>query len=309
MNKHKQEYLKNGYLYLKNFFDKKELFAIKKEAERYFLNQFKNKLSNKIKKFDEKYMFDLFDKDFETFTTDSSSDNTAGQKIADNCPDVLIQKGSALFLYNSKRANVPGINPIRFETLEEYVEFTEWQRSQGILCPVLYLQHAYDAQGEPVYKARPSPTHLYGGQPDYIVTPASLPTQQIMYPNIPPNIMPPPAKFPVQGLYAQNTLNALPLPPNNTQMDFVGAYTGSAYTGGSNPYAGATNSYPGFDPQNQMVGCNSPLDKMFNQTNGVSPNPMDANWGGVEYTENLVKAGYFKGNEISKGDKISFAGV
>ena len=68
MNKHKQEYLKNGYLYLKNFFDKKELFAIKKEAERYFLNQFKNKLSNKIKKFDEKYMFDLFDKDFETFT-------------------------------------------------------------------------------------------------------------------------------------------------------------------------------------------------------------------------------------------------
>lgn len=256
--------------------------------------------------------------DIETFETkdDIEQGKVLGKnyKINDNCPDVLIQKGAAFFLYNSKRANVPGINPIRFETLEEYVEFTEWQRSQGILCPVLYLQHAYDAQGEPVYKARPSPTHLYGGQPDYIVTPASLPTQQIMYPNIPPNIMPPPAKFPVQGLYAQNTLNALPLPPNNTQMDFVGAHTGTvyngaAYTGGSNPYAGATNSYPGFDPQNQMVGCNSPLDKMFNQTNGVSPNPMDSNWGGVEYTENLVKAGYFKGNEISKGNKISFAGV
>jgi hypothetical protein len=261
--------------------------------------------------------------DIETFSTNDDTDQGTlpgkNYKIAEKCPDVLIQKGAAFFLYNSKRANVPGINPIRFESLEEYTEFTEWQRSQGILCPVLFLQHAYDAQGEPVYKARPSPTNLQGGQPDYIVTSESLPSDQVKYPTIPPAIMPPPAKFPVQGLYAQNGLVAMPgaampgaampgaampgaLPQNSMRMDYTNAnmvLNMGSDTGGINPYAGANNNYPGFDAQNQLIGCNSPLDKMFNQTNGVSPNPMDDNWGGVEYTESLVKAGYYKGDEVS----------
>ena len=34
----------------------------------------------------------------EAFTTEPNTD----YKIAEKCPDVLIQKGSALFLYNSK---------------------------------------------------------------------------------------------------------------------------------------------------------------------------------------------------------------
>ena len=82
------------------------------------------------------------------------------------CPDILIQKGNDIFLFNSKKANVPGVNPIRFDNLEDYVQFTEWQRSQGIRCPVLYLQHSYDAQGKSVYKARPGPDNLQGGLPD-----------------------------------------------------------------------------------------------------------------------------------------------
>ena len=233
--------------------------------------------------------------DIETFT---DNDYHKDYKIADKCPDVLIQKGSAFFLYNSKRANVPGINPIRFESLEEYVEFTEWQRSQGILCPILYLQHAYDAQGEPVYKARPSPTNLQGGQPDYVITPASFSANTTLamnqaiamnpqhITNSSPNIMPPPANVPIQGLCAENRMN--PINANTIP-----------YSGSSNIETSNTNAYPGFDQQNQTIGCNGPLDKMFNQTSGVSPNPMDHNWGGVEFTDNLVKAGYYKGNEIS----------
>jgi hypothetical protein len=214
--------------------------------------------------------------DIEAFT-----DKDDDYKIAEKCPDVLIQKGSSLFLYNSKRANVPGINPIRFENLEEYVEFTEWQRSQGILCPVLYLQHAYNAQGEPVYKARPSPTNLKGGQPDYYVTSESLAGSipNIM-PGSMPNIMPPPANFPVQGLYGQNNIGMIPPAP------------------GPMPNIMTTpTNYASFDPHNQTIGLDTPLDKMFNQTQGVSANPMDNNWGGAEYTENLVKAGYFKDDE------------
>jgi hypothetical protein len=30
-----------------------------------------------------------------------------------------------------------------------------------------------------------------------------------------------------------------------------------------------------------------------------SPNPMDDNWGGSSYTQELVDEGYYKGNEVS----------
>jgi hypothetical protein len=81
------------------------------------------------------------------------------------CPNVLIQKGAEYFLYNSKLDEVPGVNPVKFDNLEDYVEFMSWQRSQGIRCPVLYLQHSYNAQSEPIYKIRPDPLDLQGGLP------------------------------------------------------------------------------------------------------------------------------------------------
>ena len=83
----------------------------------------------------------------------------------DRCPNILIQKGSKLYLHNSRLASVPGVNPLKFNNLEEYVEFVDWQRGQGIRCPVLYLQHTFDAQGKSVYKIRPSPLDLKGGLP------------------------------------------------------------------------------------------------------------------------------------------------
>jgi hypothetical protein len=230
--------------------------------------------------------------DVETFTP--SVDNVKN-KITEKCPDVLIQKGAAFFLYNSKRANVPGVNPIRFDSLEEYVEFTEWQRSQGILCPILYLQHAYDAQGEPVYKARPSPTNMQGGQPDYVVTPADLPGMQEVQINagaIQANMIPPPLPGHIQGIYSPQPNMPIPnIPPMQHMPPPLQTMMPPTYSG---------NTYCGYDEQNQTIGLNTPLDQMFNQTKGVSPNPMDTNWGGVEYTENLLKSGYYKGNEVSK---------
>jgi hypothetical protein len=89
------------------------------------------------------------------------------------CPNLLIQKGTKYYLYNSNIAQVPGVNPIEFNTLEEYTEFLEWQRGAGIRCPVLYVQNSYDAQGERVYKVRPSVTELEGGLPP--TTPVPLP--------------------------------------------------------------------------------------------------------------------------------------
>jgi len=173
------------------------------------------------------------------------------------CPDMLIQKGSKFYLYNSKIAKVPGVNPIEFENLEDYTEFLDWQRSQGIICPVLYLQHNYDIQGKPVYNIRPSPTDLQGGLP-----PSS---NTIPYTNMNPN----------PTLLIDATRND---PPYNQNM------------------------VPGYDTTSQYVGTTTPLDIMNQEQQEnmlYSPNAMDANWGGADYTETLVEQGAYKGNEVA----------
>ena len=183
-------------------------------------------------------------------------DNIQGGKLKSRCPDILIQKGSSYYLYNSKLAKVPGVNPLEFKNLDDYVEFTEWQRSQGIRCPILYLQESYDAQGNPVYKVRPSPTNLQGGLPD----------------------------APLSGAYGLTD-------PDPNQKLFDAGRDDPPYN---------TNSYPAYDQQDQYIGLNTPLDKMFNEnTGGVSANPMDPNWGGDDYTQSLIDKGYYKDDEVS----------
>jgi hypothetical protein len=81
------------------------------------------------------------------------------------CPNLLIQLGSKFYLYNSNLQKVPGVNPIEFNNLEDYTDFLKWQNSVGIKCPVLYVQNTYDAQGNRVYKVRPSVLDLKGGLP------------------------------------------------------------------------------------------------------------------------------------------------
>jgi len=197
-------------------------------------------------------------KDIEPFVTNGSET----YQIAENCSDVLIEKGSEFFLYNSKRANVPGVNPIRFSNLDEYTEFTDWQRSQGILCPILYLQHAYNVQGDSVYKVRPSPTNQHAGLPDYYITDEMLELAS-------KNIMPPPIE---RAMHEESKL-----------ID--------AGRKNSNDYN--KNNYPGFDGHNQYIGKETPLDKMFNDTsNKFSANPMDSTWGGIDYTEQIMETGY-----------------
>lgn len=81
------------------------------------------------------------------------------------CPDKLIQRGSRFFLYNARLAEVPGVNPIVFDHLEDYTEFLAWQKSQGIHCPVLYLQETYDTQGNLGLRALPDVHEPQGGLP------------------------------------------------------------------------------------------------------------------------------------------------
>ena len=77
--------------------------------------------------------------------------------IANDCPNLLLQKGHHFLLFNTNKARIPGVNPIRFRDLEEYVQFLKWQRGVGIKCPVLYFQQTYDAQNRLGWRALKSP--------------------------------------------------------------------------------------------------------------------------------------------------------
>ena len=102
-------------------------------------------------------------------------------KKFNRCPNLLIQKGSKYYLYNSKLAPVPGVNPIQFNNLEEYTEFLEWQKSVGIRCPVLYVQNIYDTQGNRVYKVRPSVTEIQGGLPPTVYNLVIPPSNEVNF--------------------------------------------------------------------------------------------------------------------------------
>ncbi len=176
------------------------------------------------------------------------------------CPNILIQHGTEIFLYNSKVAKVPGVNPIRFKSLEDYSEFMDWLHGRGIRCPILFLQYSYDTQGNPVYKMRPSPLDLQGG----------------LSPNVP--FSPAPASL-VQMMDASRDN-----PPFNNQM------------------------YAGFDPLNFNMGDYTTQDAEFRQkeyTMTYSDNPMDTNWGGSRFAEDVVNSGIYADRtrpDATKGD-------
>jgi len=208
------------------------------------------------------------------YVSANSLKSNEGFSSQPRCPNLLIQKGSRFYLYNSKLAQVPGVNPIEFDNLEDYSEFLDWQRSQGIRCPVLYLQSTFDAQGNPVYKVRPSVSEPQGGLPPSTMPPvgiASMDANPILESSL---------GYPNQPAY-----------PNPTLLVDAGR--------NDPPYN--KGSYPAYDETSYYVGTTTPLDMMDinEEKKTCSASPMDPNWCGPKYTQELVDKGYYKENEIS----------
>jgi hypothetical protein len=61
------------------------------------------------------------------------------------------------------------------------------------------------------------------------------------------------------------------------------------------------NNYPGFDPQGLYVGQYTNLDQTHDLTakNQLSDNPMDPNWGGPEYSRQMVDSGKYADNNVT----------
>lgn len=170
--------------------------------------------------------------------------------LNNNCPNILIQKGTDIYLFNSKLARIPGRNPIRFNNLNEYIQFLNWERSQNINCPILFLQHSYDAQGNVIYKQRNSIFEFEGGTPPI-------------------------------ATFGENNDKSMLLNATRNNIPFN------------------KNLFPGFDPDNQYVGLETPLSTIKSETmNGKSADPMDHNWGGANFTKSLIDKGYYKDNEV-----------
>jgi hypothetical protein len=61
------------------------------------------------------------------------------------------------------------------------------------------------------------------------------------------------------------------------------------------------NSYPAYDQSSQYVGTTTPLDVMNikQESQPISPDAMDPNWGGARYTQSLINQGYYSGDNVA----------
>jgi hypothetical protein len=74
--------------------------------------------------------------------------------VGDNCQTTLIKDGNNILLFDSTKATVPGVNPIKLKNLDQYKEYIRWQRANHIRCPILHLEKVYTTQGSEMYEIR-----------------------------------------------------------------------------------------------------------------------------------------------------------
>lgn len=180
-----------------------------------------------------------------------------------SCPDMLVRRGKTLLLYNSNLPAKAGENPLPFFNLDEYINYLEIQKKKGPICPVLFLQYENDAQGNDVYRIRPSPFSMTG----------PLPSDGIV----------------------SNFDPAKVLTSDGKPIKIIDSNRGNA------PFN--KNMYAGFDPMGLHIGEYTELDAIHDSTSygkQISENPMDQNWGGVQTTEQSVNAGDYVDRYVAK---------
>jgi len=211
-----------------------------------------------------------------TMTSQKITETFEGTSREPTCPDVLIQKDGKIVLFASKLETVPGVNPLVFDNLEDYVEFTKWQRSKGITCPVLYLQNTHNAQGGTEYRVRPDIENPQGGLGPSLPGKNSADMTQLNGVNDAPYF-----KDGGGSITGERALNTGPEemgyvnagPPTN--KDELQGMTQSAFYQGT------------ITPMDEQLAKQKALDK--------SPSAMDASWGGKDYTNSLIDAGAYAG--------------
>jgi len=214
----------------------------------------------------------------------------------ESCPTLLTEKDGKIMLLNENMPKVPGKNPLYFDTLDEYVIYTENRRKEtNMKCPVLELKKdtsrgtldkldlsSINTISDYFQQRAPQNTIVQSRQPIVPVEP---------YRPCPMYNMP----LPYQAKLALNEAPRLPMvkkqhPPLVPYLD-------------ANRDLNPKGHY-GFDPSDQYVGKYTILDEIHHSTktefpSGLSANAMDTNWGGAVFTNDKLKEGDYKESEIS----------
>jgi hypothetical protein len=231
------------------------------------------------------------------------------------CPNVLIQSGEYLLLYNS--TDTHDEMPITFNNLEEYATYIRKQRENGIKCPVLFLQKENDVQGNDVFRIRSTPYNDIYNEPftDYIgMTLNPFKENKMSFP------------APLSGITTTYE-NKISFPFYNIEA-FDGGMGSPAGFSGNSPsdavsspspvvtqtipnikrpdYAASDmpqskDDYKSFDAYGVGQGKYTDLDKIHDSTAAstqISDNPMDPNWGGTSFTQNSVDSGKYIENNV-----------
>lgn len=64
------------------------------------------------------------------------------------CPNVIMESGGQIHLYNTRKAKVPGVNPITLSSLTDYPQLMAFLNAKGMNCPALFLRQGRNAMGE-----------------------------------------------------------------------------------------------------------------------------------------------------------------
>ena len=76
------------------------------------------------------YSFDL--NNLETMkNNEEDTSKSIKNKISKDCPNMLIEKDGKFVLFNSNKEKVPGINPIYFNNLDEYIKYIFFNKKKS----------------------------------------------------------------------------------------------------------------------------------------------------------------------------------
>lgn len=215
----------------------------------------------------------LYSTKTEGFDNNATSPPTGANGGAEDCPNLLIQDGEEYLLYNTKNPTIKGVNPKVFTKLSDYSKYV----MEHPACPVLFLQKGNDAQGKDTYNVRggtPLNTWKYNGLDQ--TAPATTGTYRSVN---------------TQGL------RTTPIVDSSIQNPPYNQYN--------------KDGYSAFDPRGHDVGRFNPLDAIHlsQELLPFSDTPSDPNWGGIEYTQQLVDGGKYIGNEVYRPVFSGGAGV
>jgi hypothetical protein len=191
--------------------------------------------------------------------------------VMDKCPNLLIKQGKEIHLVNTKKALIPGVNPIKFESLEDYAQFIKYQQHLNIKCPILYYQETYDVQNNKGFRLHNDPLDVDGGLPSHIAKEYNINNSSILAKD---TEFIDTKKLDRKTTYKVDNTNHI---KQVSPVDF--SINHNKFT-------------KSMDPQDQKVGVKSYLDNIEMDTN-----PMSSSWEGHDKTDKAIKMGDFDGQK------------